>query len=153
MAVIGLDGKILSIPNKRFVYSNPQALVGMPLVGLGECVAMIQRYFPSIGNTRTWKAGQRVVESKDIKIGTVIGTMVDGKWPGLSHGNHVGIFGGVESRSIQTGFMTSFVIVEQFIHSNVKAIQARVLHAKGIGPNGRYSDPSNNASAFFIIEK
>lgn len=107
MAVIGVNGNILTIPNKRFIHRDPQALVGNPLVGSGECVALIQRYFPAIGNTRTWKAGQRVVESRDIKIGTVIGTMVEGEWPGLAHGNHVGLFGGVNGRSIQTGFMTS----------------------------------------------
>jgi hypothetical protein len=118
-------------------------------------VALVQKYLPGIGHTTTWKAGPRVVElgNNDIGIGTVIGTMENGKWPGRPHNNHVGIFGGVDSRSLTTGRMLSFVLVEQYRANGVTKIQARVIYSKGRSTNGRYLDPSNNAEAFFVIEK
>lgn len=125
------------------------------MAGNGECVALVQKYLPSIGHTTTRKAGARVVElgSNDIRIGTGIGTMEDGKWPGKPHDNHVGIFGGVNSRNVTTGRMMSFVLVEQYRAHGVTRIQARVICSKGQSDNGRYIDPSNNADAFFVIEK
>jgi hypothetical protein len=155
MTLVNSDMQIITTSRKRFVYRDAQSLVGQPLIGNGECVALAQRLFPGLGHTSTWKAGKRVVECKDseIPIGTLIGTLVDGKWPGRAHGNHVGIYGGSAKRSVTTGNITSFVLVEQFRHPNVTKIQARELHNKGKGPNGRYVDISNNAGAFYIIEK
>jgi hypothetical protein len=145
----------MTLSARRFIYHDAQSLVGKPLAGNGECVALVQKYLPGIGHTTTWKAGPRVVElgNNDIGIGTVIGTMENGKWPGRPHNNHVGIFGGVDSRSLTTGRMLSFVLVEQYRANGVTKIQARVIYSKGRSTNGRYLDPSNNAEAFFVIEK
>lgn len=145
----------MSLRGRRFIYPDAQSLVGKPLAGNGECVALVQRYLPNIGHTTTWRAGARVVElgNSEIRIGTVVGTMENGKWPGKAHNNHVGIFGGIDSRSLTTGKMLSFVLVEQYRAHGVTKIQARVIYSKGGAANGRYIDPSNNAEAFFVIEK
>lgn len=155
MTLLNASGQIMTVSARRFIYHDAQSLVGKPLAGDGECVALVQKYLPAIGHTTTWKAGARVVElgNNEIRIGTVIGTMEDGKWPGKKHNNHVGIFGGVNSRSVTTGRMMSFVLVEQYRTHGVTKIQARVIYSKGKSVNGRYIDPSNNAEAFFVIEK
>lgn len=155
MTLLKPRGEIMTLRTRRFIYHSAQNLVGKPLAGDGECVALVQKYLPEIGHTTTWKAGPRVVElaNSEIKIGTVIGTMENGKWPGRPHNNHAGIFGGVDSRSLTTGRMLSFVLVEQYRANGVTKIQARVIYSKGKSTNGRYLDPSNNAEAFFVIEK
>jgi hypothetical protein len=116
MTLLNSNMQIVTLRPKRFIYYDPRGLVGKPLAGDGECVALVQKYVPDIGHTTMWKAGARVVElgSAEIRIGTVIGTMENGKWPGKAHNNHVGIFGGVQSRSNTTGRMLSFVLVEQY---------------------------------------
>ena len=155
MTLLNTSGQVMTVRSRRFIYHDAQSLVGKPLAGNGECVTLVQKYLPAIGHTTTWKAGARVVElgNNDIQIGTVIGTMEDGKWPGKEHNNHVGIFGGVNSRSVTTGRMLSFVLVEQYRAHGVTKIQARVIYSKGKSVNERYIDPSNNAEAFFVIEK
>jgi hypothetical protein len=50
-----------------------------------------------------------------------------------------------------TGIAGSLLVVEQFIASEVKTIQARWLHAHGHWKSGEWIDPSNNSDAFFVV--
>jgi hypothetical protein len=142
-------------PGRRFIYHDAAGLVGKPLAGNGQCVALVQKYLPEIGHTSTWRAGPRVQDltRDEIRIGTVIGNMEHGRWPGRAHNNHVGIYGGAQTVDPVTGKIITFVLVEQFVAPGVTKIQARVIHSKGFRANGAYIDSSNNADAYFVIEK
>jgi hypothetical protein len=108
-----------------------------------------------IGHTSTWKAGPRLfdITPDDIAIGTVIATMEHGKWPGRSHNNHTGYYGGTIERDPITRKIKRFVIIEQFVDPGFVLIAARVLYNRGGSGEGMYPDNSNNAAAFYVVEK
>jgi hypothetical protein len=120
----------------------------------GQCVQLVQKYLVGVGSTRGWKfEDQAVLELSNIQPGTVVGNQKNGRWPGLSHGNHVGIFLRYGGRSMTTGKYIGFYIVEQFVSNGVDKVQVRFLIDKGKFGDGRFKDPSNNAAAYFPLKR
>lgn len=127
------------------VYAEARQLEGKPKVGDKECVALLKQY-TSLGWTGSWKQGIQVIGNRDsIAQGTAIGTMVDGKWPNLSTGNHSGFYLGQVSNGIY--------IIDQWPNDATKPkISKRFLYRLGKDKNGKFIDPPQNADAFFVIE-
>lgn len=139
---------------KRFIHPRAMALINTPMVGDGECVALVQHFMLGIGNTHTWKGEEkRVIETNDLQIGTVVANLENGKWPGKKHGNHVGFFYRYGSWDMEKRLFTSFFIIEQFNARGMQKIQLRELRSKGHWKGGEYIDPSNNADAFYILSR
>jgi hypothetical protein len=136
----------------RWVYPGVHTLPGTPLVRGGECVGLVQEYTIGLGNTSTWRQGERVVETRDLQKGTVIANFDNhGRWPGKKHSNHACFFWDYGPRNMTTGIATSIFVVEQFIASFVTKVQIRELHCHGHWKSGEWIDPSNNADAFFTV--
>jgi hypothetical protein len=103
--------------------------------------------------TTIWRAGERVVEAKGPLPGTAIATFVKGTYPNATKRRHAAFFLRYGPRD-GTGIATSFWVIEQYNHPPVPRIQARLLQTKGgaQAPDGTWSDASNNANAFYVIE-
>lgn len=121
-----------------------------PSVGSGDCVDLIKRYIPGLKGMPTsgWRAGKNVLdEGARIEAGTAIATFVNGRYPNLAHGNHAAIVLKVMPSGIW--------VLDQW--RGRAGIQPRMI---AIPPprrqknrDGTFIDPSNNALAFFVIEK
>ncbi|WP_260429998.1 BPSL0067 family protein [Burkholderia cenocepacia] len=79
---------------------------------------------------------------RSIRVGTVIATFENDRYPSRSHGNHAAFYLGQDVRGIH--------VVEQW--RSLKAIQRRCIPFKGKDKNGRYIDPGNNADAFSVVK-
>ncbi|WP_261317830.1 BPSL0067 family protein [Burkholderia cepacia] len=79
---------------------------------------------------------------RSIRVGTVIATFENDRYPSRSHGNHAAFYLSQDVRGIY--------VVEQW--RSLKAIQRRCIPFKGKDKNGRYIDPSNNADAFSVVK-
>lgn len=121
-----------------------------PSVGSGECVDLIKHYVPGLKGVPTiaWRAGKNVLD-KDarIEVGTAIATFVNGRYPNLPHGNHAAIVLSVMPSGIW--------VLDQW--RGRPHIQARLIL---IPPprmqknrDGTFMNASNNALAFYVIEK
>lgn len=127
-----------------YSYINAEKLKSKPLVGTGNCVALIQIY-AAAPQTSQWKEGVKVVDNlKDIKKGTAIATFVNGRYPNKSTGNHAAFF--------ISGNENGIMVVDQWKSNNNKTIRERFLKRLGKDANGNYINPSNNADAFSVIE-
>ena len=84
-----------------YVADNPESLAGIPSVGSGECVALVQQA-AGAPVTRNWNKGALVKGNTAIKPGTAIATFDDaGKYANHRHGNHAAIYLGQDARGIQ----------------------------------------------------
>ncbi|UEP48826.1 BPSL0067 family protein [Burkholderia ambifaria] len=79
---------------------------------------------------------------RSIRVGTVIATFENDRYPSRSHGNHAAFYLGQDARGIH--------VVEQW--RSLQVIQRRCIPFKGTDKNGRYIDPSNNADAFSVVK-
>lgn len=77
-----------------YVYANAKALQDTEKVGNHhQCVELIQHYI-RVGQTSTWQQGAAVFGNKNIEVGTVIATFVNGRYPNHNSGNHAAFFWG-----------------------------------------------------------
>lgn len=81
------------------IYKDARKLEGTEKIGDKECVTLVKN-FTRLGWTGSWHEGAKVVGTKNIAEGTAIATFVNGKWPGLKHGNHSGFYLGQTSDGI-----------------------------------------------------
>ncbi len=131
-----------------FVYSYASKLDGKAKVGSKQCVALIQHYSPTVGQTSQWKEGEPVLGNLTIEPGTAIATFVKGKYASLSTGNHAAFF--LEHA------VDGFYVVDQWSNDDTKPrISKRLIRTKGRKQldDGRWPESSNNAYAYAIIER
>lgn len=82
-----------------YVYRDARKLEGEKKIGDFECVTLI-RHFTRAPWTGAWRQGEPVVGNRPIQEGTAIANFVNGKWPGLDHGNHSAFYLGQLSNGI-----------------------------------------------------
>lgn len=135
----------------RYVYPMAGALQNKPKVGNGDCVALV-RHFANAPNHLMWKAGDAVLDNKDIVPGTAIATFVKGRYPSHSKGNHAAFF----LRHGAPG--TGFYVIDQWIDADGRGkkpfITSRFINNRHKQQNkdGSWPGASDNAQAFSIIE-
>ncbi|HYC05601.1 MAG TPA: BPSL0067 family protein [Azospirillaceae bacterium] len=131
-------------------YANPDFRKQTAPVDTGQCVALVQKA-AKMPLTKHWKAGVSLQERPEIPPGTVIATMVDGKYPNERTGNHAAYFVRYETQGDREGI----IIYDQYIDRDT---------GKVVGPRERFIafqpyDPekkqnrSNNASAYSVVIK
>lgn len=125
---------------KQHVYEGAANLQRKQKVGDGDCVDLIKRY-TDVGWTGRWRAGAQVLNNPAIKPGTAIATFVNGRWPGLSRGNHAAFF-------LRHG-VNGFWVIDQYAEK--KLIESRFIEIQH-PVQGRPYSISNDARAFYTIE-
>jgi hypothetical protein len=119
-----------------YVAANPEHYVGKK-VGSGECVAFVQAagLAPATG---TWQAGVKVLSAAagTILKGTIIATMVDGRYPNHSHGNHAAVYLSHDATSIR--------VLDQWL--------GQAVHYRTIHDHGGHGDASDDASDYYVVE-
>ncbi|MEK2600723.1 BPSL0067 family protein [Burkholderia arboris] len=98
--------------------------------------------YASVGPTAIWRPEKKARGDQSLRVGTVIATFENDRYPSRPHGNHAAFYLGQDVRGIH--------VVEQW--RSLKAIQRRGIPFKGKDKNGRYIDPSNNADAFSVVK-
>lgn len=135
-----------------FRFDAAGSLENKPKVRDGECVALVQVY-AGAPNSATWRAGERVIESRGLLAGTAIATFDNGRFPQGSRRRHAAFFLRYGPREAD-GKVSYFWVIEQYNHPPIKLIQARMLNRKR-GPqnrDGSWPEASNNPDAFYVIE-
>lgn len=131
----------------NFVYSNISQLEGADKVGTKQCVALVQKFLPAVGQTSCWVQGDTVYGNKDIVPGTAIATFVNGRYPNARRGNHAALF-------LSHG-ENGFWVMDQWADDLKKPqISSRFIRTKGKQfPSGAWPEGGNNAYAYSIIER
>ena len=114
-----------------------------PLVGTGQCVALVQAYAknPDTGalapHTAEWTQGATVMSCgpDEIAHGTAIATFVNGVYPNQDHGNHAALYLSHDGNGI--------MVMDQW--STKADVSSRLIRPTGEGG-------SNDALAFSVIE-
>ena len=135
----------------RYVYAMVGALEKKPKVGNGDCVALVQHYAHA-PNHRLWKAGELVLDLKDIKAGTAIATFVRGRYPSMDKGNHAAFF--LRHGAPGTGFWVVDQWKERPGHGAKPYISSRFIPSRHMKQksDGSWPRASDNADAFYVIE-
>jgi hypothetical protein len=131
------------------------------LVGTGTCVDLAKVYAAGLEgrSTKTWEAGERVIDLSTIPPGVAIATFIekDGKlvFPGWDTGNHFAF--SVRVSGMENGKIQELVVMDQFhdyngyrgprITTRKIAIQAKPKYQKNGNP-----DMSNDLRYFYIIK-
>jgi hypothetical protein len=136
-----------------FVYSDVDSLKTIPpppAVGDGNCVDIIKYYVPGLKGvpTSAWRAGANVLElGNKVERGTAIATFVGGRYPNKPHGNHAAIVLKVMSSGIW--------VLDQW--KGKEGITVRLIPIpsprKQYNRDGSFMNPSDNALAFYVIER
>jgi hypothetical protein len=125
---------VVTDPINRYAYE--------PLIGDGDCVALVRAAAPDLPNTKLWRRGENVFGNRSIKEGTIIATFVDDRYPNKRHGNHAAIYLHQDKGGIY--------VVDQFLYGRggvkMTSSQVRYIAIKDWG-----TDPSNNARAFSVV--
>ncbi|EAB4030227.1 BPSL0067 family protein, partial [Salmonella enterica subsp. enterica serovar Kentucky] len=112
-----------------------------------QCVELIQHYI-RVGQTSTWQQGAAVFGNKNIEVGTVIATFVNGRYPNHNSGNHAAFFLGQDAGGIWV--MDQWK--DDIAKPRVSKRYIRKLHNGSVRSDGTYIRMSNNAEAYFIVE-
>ena len=129
-------------PTGPFVVTDPIRYANEPLIGDGDCVALVRAAAPDLPKTSLWRPGDNVFGNRSIQEGTVIATFVGDQYPNKPHGNHAAIYLGQDKGGIW--------VVDQFLYGRggvkMTSSQRRYIQVKEWG-----TDPSNNARAFSVV--
>jgi hypothetical protein len=127
------------------VYAAVDALQGQALVGAGDCVELVKQFAPGLKGkfASTWRAGAKVIDTKELKRGTAIATFVDGKYPDNKTGQHAAFFLAHAGAAIW--------VMDQWKGDKAKPTVSKRLVYPG-GPASLNAALSNNANAFYVIE-
>lgn len=135
-----------------YVYPKVDELKGKPVAGSGTCVDIIKEYVPGLKGvpTTSWRAGVNVMEAgAKVAKGTAIATFVNGRYPRNETQNHAAIVVKVMPSGI--------VVMDQWANDKRPTIQLRFISVPPRwlqrNPDGSFRNPSNNALAFYVIEK
>lgn len=128
------------------VYAAVDRLSGHELVGNGDCVDLVKTYAPGLKGWKAsqWSQGAKVVDTPDLKRGTAIATFVDGKYPNNKTGQHAAFF----LKHAGAGIW----VMDQWKGDKDKPRVSKRLIYPG-GPVSANTALSNNAGAFYVIEK
>ena len=126
-----------------YLYEKIDELVGKPVVGTHQCVALVQQ-FAGAPVTAAWREGEAVLGNKMLKKGTAIATFVNGRYPNHSHGNHAAFF--------VKAFGNGIWIIDQWKNDLKTRISLRFIVAKGRNRQGKFLRPSESADAYSVIE-
>ncbi len=147
-----------------FVYREFRKLVGLPKVDGGECARLVQHFMSNIGTTSHWKAGERVLDiiasGRKLEPGTAVATFVKGRFPNSGH-RHAAIYEG-PAYSVG-GTLIGIILVDQwnpkptplYPHPAPRDdIRRRTAPSRGkMRPDGTFPFISDNAEAFYVIER
>ena len=132
----------------RFVYTLVLNLQGIEKIGSKQCVALVQKFTPGVGNTSLWKEGEPVLGNKDIVPGTAIATFINGRYPSAPHGNHAAYF-------VAQG-VDGFFVMDQWADDEAKPfVSKHFISTKGKKKqsNGWWPEGGRNAYAYSVIER
>lgn len=134
-----------------FIYPAANQLGGTLKVGQSECTDLV-RFYANLPATSTWRAGEHVVDVRNIRMGTAIATFVNGRYP--QH-QETGVHAAFFLRYDAPG--RGFWVMDQWRDKPgqpVRPVSARVLRPKGYkqNANGTWFHASDNADAFYVIE-
>jgi hypothetical protein len=131
-----------------FVYREVDALEREPLIGGGNCVALIKELTPGLQGAPTsmWRPGAPVVGSVGLVRGTAIATFENGRYPNRDTGNHAAFFLAYAGRAIW--------VMDQWKNDPKRPHIGKRLIRPGIKrKDGSFIDPSNAAETFSVIER
>lgn len=128
------------------VYTAVDSLAGHELVGNGDCVDLVKEYAPGLRGLRAsqWRPGENVTEASNLKRGTAIATFVNGRYPNNETGQHAAFF-------LKHAGAAIWVMDQWKNDKNKPRVSKRLIYPGG--PVSANSRLSNNASAFYVIEK
>lgn len=132
-------------------YEKAALLEGQEVVDGANCVRLVQSY-SKVGLAALWRSGVRVLDSRGLRVGTVIATFDKfGRYANQNRGNHAAFFVGLGATDPKTGKPGSIIVIEQF--KGLHRIQRRAIRArvKTKAEGGLYSD-SDNATTFYVVE-
>ncbi|KAK2958502.1 hypothetical protein BLNAU_6536 [Blattamonas nauphoetae] len=101
---------------------NLDAIVGKPLYGSGQCVALVQ-HFTNVGRTGLWREGTKITQSRYPRKGAAIATFFGGVYPSKPSGNHAAFFHSMTN--------SGMVVVDQWSSSG--GVQKRTIRFTGKG--------------------
>lgn len=132
------------------IYPQANRIGGTDKVGTTDCVALVQ-YYADLPNHSAWKAGERVLDNPNIRLGTAIATFVDGRYPNKSTGQHAAFF----LRHGPKG--DGFWVMDQWKDKpgqRIRPVESRYIRSQHRKQNadGTWYWASDNADAFSIIE-
>jgi hypothetical protein len=136
-----------------FTYRDVDKLVNQPLAGSGTCVDLIKTYVPGlIGQpTTVWRQGENVMEAGNrIEKGTAIATFEHGRYPRRDHDNHAALVVRVMGAGIWVVDQWAGDAHNPTIH--MRLIRVPPPHEQRMA-DGSFRRPSDNAIAFYVIEK
>jgi len=128
----------------------------------GTCVELAKEYAAGLESrsTKTWEAGERVIDLTTITPGVAIATFteVNGKlaFPGWDTGNHFAFV--VRVGGMQNGKIQELVVMDQFQHPDPRQRKDEVATRRiAIQPHPKYQkngnpEMSNDLRYFYIIK-
>lgn len=133
-----------------YVYPAVRTLEGKALIGSGDCVELIKHFAPGLIGMPTafWKQGAHVIDvAATLRPGTAIATFVNGRYPQHRTGQHAAFF----VRTAGAGIW----VIDQWKGDpkNKPTVSMRHIPRRGRLADGSFINPSNNAEAFFVIER
>jgi hypothetical protein len=132
-----------------YIYPSPRSLEKQALVGGGNCVDLIKGLVPGLKGvpTAAWRRGERVVDARFLVPGTAIATFDEhGRYPNRPRGNHAAIFVASAGAAIW--------VMDQWKDDPKRPwVGKRLIYPHRPREDGSYSDPSNSAGAFYVIER
>jgi hypothetical protein len=142
------------------VYEAVLTLETKPKAGDGDCVDLIKQYVTSLKSRSTfsWRPGEKVMNSQNLKRGTVIATFLCRHYPqGSKRPNkHVALFVRYDGPRDKNGAYSRIVVMDQW-KSNVSKpkISSRFISSHGMsGATCSMTDNgvSNNLDVYYVVE-
>jgi hypothetical protein len=152
------------------VYWAYFTLPTMHKVATGECARLVQMYLPQLGHSTTWRPGERVVDILErgghIDPGTAVANFVNGRYPQVGHRHAAFYEGPVTSCSYNPNLkrcnLLGIILVDQWnVHptaANPHPVDKPLIGRRTVNRQGQFSDGtfrnmSDNADAFYVIER
>lgn len=139
------------------VYEAAFSLERKPKAGDGDCVDLIKHYVPSLKNrgTFSWRPGERVMTSQNLKPGTVIATFLCGQYPqGPKNPNkHAALFVRYDGPRDSNGAYSRIIVMDQW--KAKRLITSRPINKGGMtGATCGMTDygVSNNLDVYYVVE-
>lgn len=137
-----------------FVYRDFASLpIRKELAGSGTCVDLIKVYVPGLQGvpTSAWRAGVNVMEAgSKVVPGTAIATFEKGRYPGRDHDNHAAIVVLVMPSGIWVIDQWKGDARRPYMDKRLIRIPAPRMQRNA---DGSFRTPSDNALAFYVIER
>ena len=126
----------------------------------GDCVDLIKHYVVALKNrgTFSWRPGEKVMTSQNLKPGTVIATFLCGQYPqGRKSANkHAAFFLSYVGPRYDDGTYREIMVMDQWRGVTKLRVSARPIRSKGTaGSDCKYGPDagvSNNLDTFYVVE-